>query len=116
METQTDLREAGLSTRAKNCLVKLGVSTLEEVSKFTPFELLKEEGLGKHTFKEIQLAMSEKGLSFDIKYPPARPSELEKAKDEITRLRRMIVRWHKFRDAGTALDLEARRVLAVKEV
>lgn len=56
------LEDAGLSVRAVNALTKAGLSRLGELTRMTPAEVRKIDGIGRPTFEEIVTTL----FSFDL--------------------------------------------------
>ena len=50
---ETPISALGLSSRAKNCMYRLGYTTVEEVAALTYDDLMKVRGLGKLSYEEI---------------------------------------------------------------
>nr|ALP13683.1 RNA polymerase subunit alpha [Karenia brevis] len=56
---QTSLRELKLTVRARNCLIRAGVKTVGDVTRFSHKSLLQLQGCGVHSVKEIEAKMLE---------------------------------------------------------
>ena len=52
-----------VSGRARNCLLRRGIRTIEQLSKMTPKELLKIRNLGETTLEELRALLEKQGLS-----------------------------------------------------
>lgn len=63
MEGKTDLAELGLTVRAYNCLRRTGISTVEELCRWTESDVIRIRGLGNLAFNEIKDALKARGLS-----------------------------------------------------
>lgn len=53
-----------LSAPARRALENTGITTLQQLSKFTEEEILKLHGMGKASLPNMRKALTEKGLSF----------------------------------------------------
>jgi DNA-directed RNA polymerase subunit alpha len=56
----------GLSTRAYNCLVNAGVSSVKELVEIKEYECSQIKGCGLKTLKEIKQILCKYGLSFGM--------------------------------------------------
>lgn len=56
--------KCGLTNRAMNCLINIGIKTLGDLSNITEKELKDKEGVGKKVFNEIVSIMQKYGISF----------------------------------------------------
>lgn len=62
-----DFNQLYLSVRALNCLKKVGVNNMLELSKISSNEVLKIHNIGVNTMREIAKEMERFGLSWDWK-------------------------------------------------
>lgn len=62
-ESKADERFAALSTRVRKSLAAIGVTTFEQLSKYTEDELNALDGMGEKAVKEIKEALTAAGLS-----------------------------------------------------
>ena len=53
-----------LSAPAQRALLSVGISSLEDVTKFSKEEILGLHGVGKNTILPLETALKEAGLSF----------------------------------------------------
>lgn len=58
----TSIYQLGLSMRANNCLESAKVTTVEQLLRKSPGELLRIRAVGKTTLREIERALRERGL------------------------------------------------------
>ena len=63
---KTKLSEMGLSVRALNCLKTAEVQTLGELVSFHKSDLLKFRNFGKKSLTELEVLVSDKGLTFGL--------------------------------------------------
>lgn len=52
-----------VSGRARNCLLRRGIRTIEQLSGMTPKELLRIRNLGETTLEELRVLLEKQGLS-----------------------------------------------------
>lgn len=57
------VEEIGLPTRVANALVRVGLDTVEKLSKADPVELAKVRNLGEKSVKIVKAALGEKGVT-----------------------------------------------------
>ena len=62
------VEEIGLPTRVANALVKAGINTVEDLANADKSELIKVINLGEKSLKIISVALSEKGVKFEVEY------------------------------------------------
>jgi hypothetical protein len=55
-----------LSAPAQRALVSAGISSLEDVAKFTKIEILGLHGIGKNTILPLEDALRKAGLGFKL--------------------------------------------------
>ena len=95
--------KCGLTNRAMNCLINIGIKTLGDLSNITENELKDKEGVGEKVFNEIVSIMQKYGISFKedkdkelkkaklmetlLKQQAEKRKQLEKITEEIKRLR-----------------------------
>ena len=60
-------REANLSTRTINCIIRAGICTVEELVEHTPSDLVKIRNFGRKSFEELERALKNAGLSLKKK-------------------------------------------------
>jgi DNA-directed RNA polymerase alpha subunit len=53
-----------LSAPARRALQNKGITTLQQLSNFTEYDILKLHGMGKGSLPKLRKLLSEKGLSF----------------------------------------------------
>jgi len=58
------IRELNLSVRAYNCLMRSGITTIEELSEKTAEDMMRVRNLGRSSLTEILNVMKTHGLSF----------------------------------------------------
>ncbi len=63
MSSQTDL-PPDLSRPARDAFAVVGITSLEDVARWTEADLLALHGVGPKTIRQLRPALAEKGLSF----------------------------------------------------
>ena len=61
---ETSIEELELSVRSFNCLKRVGISTVEDITNMTESEMLKVRNLGKKSFDEVTNKIRALGLDF----------------------------------------------------
>jgi len=79
-----NITRMNFSVRSYNCLTRIGINTLEELSKLSIEDLFKVRNLGKKSMDEIISKLEEYGIKLAEKHESK--SELEKLKDEKAKL------------------------------
>jgi len=57
-----DFHELNLSVRARKCLMRFGVSTIGDVVRLSPVEMLKCKNFGKVSLNDIKITLARIGL------------------------------------------------------
>ncbi len=65
-----------LSVRSKNCLERMDILTLADLTKVTEFELLSYKNFGETSLTEIKNILNQKGLRLGQAVDELKPSEL----------------------------------------
>ena len=60
----TSIESMNLSVRSYNCLKRVGIHTIEDLTSKTRSEVEHIKNLGRKSLKEIQKRIAEQGLSF----------------------------------------------------
>jgi DNA-directed RNA polymerase alpha subunit len=73
--TRTNIEDLDISIRAKNCLAKNGITSLEEIRDMPPGVFIRMSNIGKKTFLEIMetLELHGMGANYQRLYKDATP-------------------------------------------
>ena len=90
---KTPIWDLNLTVRAYNCLLSNDIRTIEDLIKWTEYDLVRTPNLGKKSFKEIQTALLRYNLSVGM--------NIEKLKLDLSSM----LKWEIINNEGNAQTL-----------